>query len=243
MPAMNKSPSCSVIIPILNEAALIRELVVQLVTIQGINDVIVVDGGSSDGTLETLEKIIAGAEQSHGPMTVRVIASEPGRAQQMNRGAALSTADILLFLHADTRLPADTLDALATAHHSARVWGRFDVTFDTRSWIMRVIAWFMNHRSALTGIATGDQAIFVRRHIFEQIGGYPKITLMEDIALSKRLKRISKPYRIHTPVVTAARRWQAHGVLVTIGRMWCNRLLYWAGVSPSRLAARYRHVR
>ncbi len=240
---MNDSPSCSVIIPILNEATLIRPLVDQLVTVRGITEIIVVDGGSSDATLEILEKITASAEHSPAPVIVRVTASEPGRAQQMNRGAALSTADILVFLHADTRLPADALDGLTAAHHSGRVWGRFDVDFDSQNWAMRVIAWFMNHRSALTGIATGDQAIFVRRHIFEQIGGFPQIPLMEDIALSKQLKRATKPYRIRTPVITAARRWQAHGVLATIGCMWGNRLLYRMGVSPSRLAARYRHVR
>ncbi len=240
---MNDVPTCSVIIPVLNEATLIHELVAQLVTVRGITDVIVVDGGSSDGTLETLEKVVASAEQSLNPMTLRVTASEPGRAHQMNRGAALSTAEILVFLHADTRLPADALDELTTAQHSGRVWGRFDVDFDTHDWAMQVIAWFMNHRSALTGIATGDHAIFVHRHIFEQIGGYPLIPLMEDIALSKQLKRVTKPYRIRTPVITAARRWQAHGVLATIGYMWCNRLLYWVGVSPSRLAVRYRHVR
>jgi rSAM/selenodomain-associated transferase 2 len=240
---MSDSPTCSVIIPILNEATLIRELVAQLVTVRGITDIIVVDGGSSDGTLEILEKFMAGAARSPSPVTVRVTTGEPGRAHQMNRGAALSTAEILVFLHADTRLPADALKWLTTAHRSDRVWGRFDVDFDTHNWAMRVIAWFMNHRSALTGIATGDQAIFVRRHSFEQIGGYPQIPLMEDIAMSKQLKRVTKPYRIRTPVITAARRWQANGVLTTIGRMWYNRLLYWVGVSPSRLAARYRHVR
>jgi rSAM/selenodomain-associated transferase 2 len=240
---MNDLPTCSFIIPILNEATLIHELIEQLVTVRGITDIIIVDGGSNDGTLEALEKLVANADQSPGPVSVRVATSEPGRARQMNRGAALSTSEILVFLHADTRLPADTLKWLTNAHHSDRVWGRFDIDFDTPNWVMRLIAWFTNHRSALSGIATGDQAIFVRRHIFEQIGGYPQIPLMEDIALSKQLKRLTKPYRIRAPVITAARRWQAHGVLTTIGHMWCNRLLYWAGVSPSRLAARYRHVR
>ncbi len=240
---MGDSPTCSVIIPILNEATLVRELVEQLAMVPGINDIIFVDGGSSDGSLEILERLIASADRSRNRVTVRVTASEPGRGLQMNRGAALSSAEILVFLHADTRLPADTLKWLTTAHRSGRVWGRFDVDFDTHNWAMRVIAWFMNHRSALTAIATGDQAIFVRRHTFEQIGGYPQIPLMEDIALSKQLKRLTRPFRIRTPVMTAARRWQANGVLTTVGRMWYNRLLFWLGVPPSRLAARYRHVR
>ncbi len=235
--------SCSVIIPILNEAALIRELVGRLLTIRGINDIIVVDGGSSDGSLEILATVVAEVEKSRSPVTLRVTAGEPGRAQQMNQGAALSTAEFLVFLHADTQLPQNALNGLTSAYLHGRVWGRFDIDFDTHDRTMRVIAWFMNHRSAMTGIATGDQAIFVRRDIFRQIGGYPLIPLMEDIALSKQLKRITKPYRIRTPVITAARRWRNHGVVVTIGRMWGNRLLYWAGVSPSRLAARYRHVR
>lgn len=240
---MNDSPTCSAIVPVLNEVTLIRELLDQLVTVRGLTDVIIVDGGSIDGTRETLEKLVASTEQSPSAVAVRVTASEPGRARQMNRGAALSTSEILVFLHADTQLPVDTLKWLTAAQHSGRVWGRFDVAFDTPNRAMRVIAWFMNHRSALTGIATGDQAIFVRRRIFERIGGFPQIALMEDIALSRQLKRLTRPYRIRTPVITAARRWQAHGVLTTMGHMWCNRLLYWVGESPSRLAARYRNVR
>ena len=240
---MNDLPTWSVIIPVLNEATLIRERVAQLIMVRGITEAIVVDGGSNDGTSEILERLIASAEQSPNNVNMRVVASDAGRAHQMNRGAALSTADILVFLHADTRLPPDTTKLLAAAHRSGRVWGRFDVAFDTRTRAMRLIAWFMNHRSALTGIATGDQTIFVFRQIFEQIGGYPQIPLMEDIALSKQLKGFTRPYRIRTPVITAARRWQTHGVLTTIGRMWRNRLLYWLGVSPGRLAARYRHVR
>ncbi len=220
-----------------------QDLSEQLATVQGISDIIFVDGGSNDGTFDKLSEIAARAENAPQAATVRVITSGPGRAQQMNQGAALSRSDMLVFLHADTRLPVDALSGLTAAYHSGRAWGRFDVKFDVPGGVMRLIAWFMNQRSALTGIATGDQAIFVRRDIFQQIGGYPRIPLMEDIALSRRLKHISRPYRIQTPVTTAARRWQAQGVFTTIGHMWCNRLLYWVGVSPSRLAARYRDVR
>lgn len=240
---MSETPSCAVIIPTLNEVRGLHKLIENVTSISGIMEVIVVDGGSDDGTLEGLQKLVKHADNSKVCPTFRVVTGDRGRARQMNYGAALSNTDILVFLHADTQLPTDATNHLRAAWHSGQVWGRFDVSFDCSDRIMRVVAWFMNERSALTGVATGDQAVFVRREIFELVGGFPELPLMEDIALCKRLKRITRPYCVKTPVITAARRWQTNGILITIMQMLWYRLLYWVGVSPYRFAARYHQAR
>ena len=160
----------------------------------------------------------------------------------MNAGAAAARGDILLFLHADTRLPNDTdglmRDGLA---RSARVWGRFDVQFDGGR-LFSLIAFLMNLRSRLTGIATGDQGIFVIRSVFESVGGFPPIELMEDIALSARLKHISRPLCLRARVTTSARRWRTHGILNTVLLMWRLRLAFFFGADPARLAQRYGYA-
>ena len=175
---------------------------------------------------------------------MRVVQSEPGRARQMNFGAALAETACLLFLHADTVLPLDGV-TLATRALSGTgsTWGRFDVSFDDDSPAMKTVAWFMNNRSALTGICTGDQAIFTTVKAFESAGRFPEIPLMEDIALSRRLLKAGRPSRIRTPVVTASRRWQQKGLFRTIVTMWWLRFLYAAGVPPDQLAKRYEHAR
>lgn len=216
----------SVIIPVLNEAGNLP----QLLSVLNHCEVIVVDGGSDDGSCQLVQD--AG---------FTLIKSEPGRARQMNAGAAAASGDTLLFLHADTRLPPDGLDALSAALADKKyVWGRFDVEITGRPLMLKVIATLMNWRSRLTGIATGDQAMFIRRQAFETLGGFPDQPLMEDIELSKRLLTVSRPACLYQRVSTSGRRWESRGVWRTIWLMWRLRWLYWRGVSPGVLAERYR---
>jgi rSAM/selenodomain-associated transferase 2 len=195
-------------------------------------EVIIVDGGSTD---ETLARAKTGADL--------VIDAPRGRASQMNAGAALATGEVLLFLHADTRLPADAdilvLDRLKFGEAG---WGRFDVMLEGSHWMLPVIAFMMNLRSRLTGIATGDQAIFASTALFQRVGGYPDIALMEDIALSKALGRISPPIALRQRVEVRARRFEAKGVWRLILLMWRLRLAYWMGADPAALALRYGYV-
>jgi len=217
----------SIIIPVLNERDHIASALQALTPLRARGaELIVVDGGSTDGTVARAT-----------PLATFVIASPRGRAVQMNAGATIASADVLLFLHADTRLPPDAdqslLDGLA---RSGRAWGRFDVTIEGRHPLLRVVAWSMNLRSRLTGIATGDQAIFVRREAFR---GFPELPLMEDIAFSTAMKRRGRPACLREKVVTSGRRWEARGPLRTIVRMWCLRFLYAMGAAPERLAKLY----
>jgi rSAM/selenodomain-associated transferase 2 len=171
---------------------------------------------------------------------VSAIRTARGRAAQMNAGARLAAADILVFLHADTRLPGGALACLRAAVAAGAVWGRFDVRLSGANLAFRVIERCMNMRSAITGIATGDQAIFVRRDVFARLGGFADVELMEDIELSKRLKRVAHPLRIDTPVITSSRRWERNGIARTVVRMWALRALYALGVPPRRLAQWYK---
>ena len=222
--------SLSIIVPVLDEASAIGGHLAALAPLRARGaEVIVVDGGSRD---DTAARAGEGAD--------RVLAAPRGRASQMNAGAAEATGDILLFLHADTCLPplADNLIgvALATGH---RVWGRFDVHIEGGARLLTVIAALMNRRSRLTGIATGDQAIFITRKAFAAAGGYPDLPLMEDIALTRRLKRLSRPVCLKTAVTTSGRRWERHGVLRTIVTMWRLRLAFYLGADPRALARAY----
>lgn len=171
---------------------------------------------------------------------VRWLTAARGRAAQMNRGAHAACADVLLFLHADTRLPAGALARVRETIVRGRVWGRFDVRLSGDGAAFRVIERMMNWRSAVTGIATGDQAMFVRRDVFRVIGGFPRLALMEDVALSTRLKWIERPARLHGPAVTSHRRWARQGVARTVLTMWVLRAAYALGVSPGRLARWYK---
>lgn len=217
-----------VILPVLNEAGILETALTEILK-QAPDEIVVIDGGSRDATRDIV--------RIHP--RIRLLETERGRAVQMNAGAADARSDILLFLHADTRLPPQALSHVRAAIQSGHLWGRFDIRLDGARPAYRVIERFMNLRSALTGIATGDQAIFVRRNAFERLGGYAPIALMEDIELSARLKRQQRPARVCTPAVTSARRWEQHGILRTVLRMWRLRLLYWLGMSPSRLARWY----
>lgn len=224
-------PRISIIVPALNEAQGIRDTLAALQPLRGRgHEVIVADGGSTDGTPELAE-----------PLANRVIRAERGRAAQQNAGARLATGDVLLFLHADTVLPADADRVIASGMAaSARGWGRFDVRLSGRAPMLRVVERLINARSRLTGIATGDQAIFVRRQWFERAGGFPSIPLMEDVALSTALRRRGAPLCLREHVVTSSRRWEQRGIWRTIGLMWALRLEYALGGDPDRMAKRYR---
>ncbi len=221
----------SIVVPMLDEAQALPTLLAHLAPLRDRGcEVLLVDGGSRDDSIDIGER--AGFV---------VLRAARGRARQMNAGAHAAHGEILLFLHADTRLPPDA-DALVVRALSRddRVWGRFDVAIDGSTAMLRVIAFLMNRRSRWTGIATGDQAIFVRRAAFDAIGGFPDQALMEDIEASRRLKRISPPACIAGRVVTSGRRWERGGVWRTILLMWRLRFAYWLGANPEALAQRYR---
>ncbi len=215
----------SVIVPALNEAVGIGRALAALapLRISG-HEVMVADGGSEDGTREVA-----------APFADQVLLAPRGRASQMNAGARNATGEALVFLHADTRLPpqADTLICHALEKH---LWGRFDVRIEAAHPLLYVVGFAMNLRSRLSGIATGDQAIFVRREAFP---GFPEIALMEDIAFCKSMKRRGRPACLREKAVTSGRRWEQHGVLRTMLLMWRLRLAYFLGAAPDELARRY----
>lgn len=216
----------SVVIPVLDEADNLRRLLPDLARRWPAAEVVVVDGGSRDAT-------VAVARRQAG---VRCLASAPGRARQMNRGGQATGGEVLVFLHADTRLPDGALEAVQAAMADPRVvGGRFDVAFDSARPIMRVTAGLMNVRSRLSGIATGDQTIFVRRAAFEALGGFPDIPLMEDVEFSRRLKRRGRLACLRLRVTTSARKWEHEGPVRTVLLMWTLRLLYFLGACPRRL--------
>jgi len=219
----------AVIIPTLDEAERIRASLEALAPLRAKgHEVIVVDGGSSDSTIERAR-----------PLVDQVLSSARGRAMQMNAGARAARAETLVFLHADTRLPA-LADALIINALWVYAWGRFDVQIEGAHPLLGLVACAMNLRSRLTGIATGDQAIFVRRDMFVD---FPEIPLMEDIAFSRAMKRVGAPACLRDRVTTSGRRWEARGVLRTIFLMWRLRLLYALGVEPQRLARDYADQR
>jgi rSAM/selenodomain-associated transferase 2 len=223
----------SIVVPALNEADQIQRRLAALVPLRRRgHEVIVVDGGSSDGTA-LLVQVLADA----------LMTAPRGRASQMNAGALRAGGDVLLFLHADTQLPDQAEELILQGlAESGRAWGRFDVMIDGSHLMLKVVAWFMNRRSRLTGIATGDQAMFIRRDVFLQSGGFPDIPLMEDIAYSRALKTISTPLCLRERVITSGRRWEKHGVLRTILKMWRLRLAFFLGADPARLAKAYGYA-
>ena len=219
----------AIIVPTLNEAAGIRAALAALGPLRAHgHEVIVVDGGSSDATVDLAR-----------PLADQVLGSASGRATQMNAGARAAGADRFVFLHADTRLPPHADALILSALEHAR-WGRFDVEIEGRHPLLKMIACAINLRSRLTGIATGDQAIFVRRDAFS---GFPEIPLMEDVAFSRAMKRAGRPACVRSRVVTSGRRWESRGVLRTVVLMWRLRLLYALGVAPQRLARKYADQR
>ena len=221
----------SVIIPALDEALALTQ------TIQSVHrqkcaaaiEIIVADGGSRDGTVALAQQLGA-----------HLVSGARGRARQLNLGAGAASGDVLLFLHADTLLPADGLQQLEAAVASGALWGRFDVRIAGRPWLLRIVGLLMNLRSRLSGIATGDQAQFMTRSAFDAVNGYPDQALMEDIEMSRQLKRLGAPACLRGPAITSGRRWETRGVWRTIGLMWRLRWAYWRGTPPDQLAQRYR---
>ncbi len=219
----------SIVIPVRDEAGTLPVTLARLQALRRAgHEVLVVDGGSRDGTPAVVEGLADA-----------LLHSRPGRARQMNAGAAQARGEVLLFLHADTRLPEEAVTAIAAALAGGASWGRFDVRLSGDDWRLRIIERLMNLRSCLTGMATGDQALFVRRDVFERIGGFPDQPLMEDLELSRRLKRRGRPACLRPPVITSSRRWESRGVLRTVLLMWSLRLAWFLGVSPRRLVRFY----
>jgi rSAM/selenodomain-associated transferase 2 len=232
----------SVIIPTLNEERTIMATLAQTATL-GFDELIVVDGGSTDETPALVESYRLSA-QALTLSPVRLMTAPRGRASQMNEGATTSSGETLLFLHADTQLPQEAKAAIEAALADRRlVGGRFDIRFDRPSIWGNIISRMMNWRSRLSGIATGDQALFVRRPIFERMGGFANLPLMEDIDFSRRLKRMGTTAALTSTVTTSFRRWEQQGPLQTILLMWGLRLLYWMSVSTHTLHRWYRLVR
>jgi rSAM/selenodomain-associated transferase 2 len=226
------SPTLSIIIPVLNEAA---GIVALLLSLQGLRvqgaEIIVADGGSADATTQLAL-----------PLADQVTTAPKGRASQMNAGAAIARAPLLLFLHADTRLPEEAMPLVAQAIDQGALWGRFDVKISGTASGLGLIGTMMNLRSRLSGIATGDQAIFVRRDAFNQLGGFPDLPLMEDISFSCQMKRLGRPACLSAKVFTSGRRWEKHGVLRTILLMWSLRLRFFFGADPADLARQYGYA-
>ena len=222
----------SVVLPVLDEAVTVERSLLPLQALRGSEiEVLVVDGGSRDATRRVAH-----------PLCDRMLEASRGRARQMNAGAGVASGSVLLFLHADTRLPSGWTRLVRDAVGiRAREWGRFDVRLDGRHPMLRIVERAMNLRSRLSGIATGDQAIFVSRDAFRSIGGFPDIALMEDIALSRALRARSRPACLRAAAVTSSRRWERDGIARTIVLMWRLRLQFALGADPQRLARRYYH--
>lgn len=222
----------SIVMPVLDEAAGIvaRLQSLQPLRRQGV-ELIVVDGGSQDDTVSLAE-----------PLADRVVTTDRGRGRQMNAGAVCARGNTLLFLHADTVLPPAAMSAVRQALAGGAVWGRFDVRLVDGPAGVAVVAWAMNLRSRITGIATGDQAMFCTREAFSAAGAFPEIALMEDIVLSQRLRAISRPACLRQRVETSGRRWARHGLARTVLTMWWLRLRFWLGASPDALARAYGYT-
>ncbi len=219
----------SLIIPVLNEGASLRDFLERLQDWRALgHELILVDGGSNDGSPEIA-----------APYVDQLCRAKPSRAGQMNYGAERASGDALLFLHADTQLPERGLELLRAALAAGAQWGWFDVRFDNPALVFKMIAGFMNLRARWTRVCTGDQALFLTRKMFDRVGGFPQQSLMEDVAISKRLRQHAEPIVMSAKVETASRRWQQRGIISTILLMWDLRLRYFLGQSPESLHARY----
>ncbi|KZZ73709.1 hypothetical protein A3766_05500 [Oleiphilus sp. HI0132] len=237
--AVAHSIDLSIIVPVFNEAENIERLLRKLNTLTSKRcEVLLVDGGSTDGSGEIISSLISELD-----MDAHLIRSKCGRSAQQNAGAELAQGRLLLFLHADTVLPSKAINMLHGAISSEPVWGRFDIQLDNSAATFKVISWFINIRSRLTGIATGDQAIFVSACLFRKVGGFPDQPLMEDIELSKRLKRSAPPLCLKDQAITSARKWEKEGAVKTVLLMWRLRAAYFLGAKPEQLHRQYYKTR
>lgn len=228
-------PTISVIVPVRNEDPDTLSKLTGLVNLEGIAEVVVVNCSDQHSTTVKLKELQSKFN------SIKVINSAiAGRAHQMNQGGAIASGSILWFIHADTSVPESSTESILESISTDKPWGRFDIRFDNSSARMKLVALAINLRSGLTGVCSGDQAIFLLQSQFHKMGGFPNIPLLEDIALTKKLRREAQAIRIRTPVTTSARRWETHGYLRTIFLMWLIRLLFWVGVSPRTLARLYR---
>lgn len=228
---MSKAAPClSVILPVLNEAQGIRAVLEPLQALRALgHELILVDGGSEDGTTALVPDLVD-----------RRLQAPRGRALQMRAGAEQARGEWLWFLHGDTRVNAAAVAALLrTVEDPEACWGRFDVRLAGQAWPFRVIERCMNLRSRLSGIATGDQALFMRRDLYQRLGGWPRIPIMEDVAMSRSLRALARPRCLREPVQTSSRRWERHGILATVWLMWRLRLAFALGADPARLAHQY----
>lgn len=230
----NSTLKLSIIIPVYNEGERLFSFIQHVLRIIGpFSQIIIVDGASNDHSLQSLKAL------SLQELNLELVSAPKSRALQMNAGAKIAKGNTLLFLHADTLLPETAIAELNSFWGSNCLWGRFDVKLDHKALAYKIIAWFINKRSRLTGIATGDQAIFVKRALFEKIKGYKDQPLMEDIELCMQLKKHSKPYFISSTVCTSARKWENEGVVKTVWLMWKLRAAYAMGKSPQELVKIY----
>ncbi len=224
--------SLAIVVPVFNEGVALRDRLQDFIAL-GADELVIVDAGSRDGTAALLSQ-----------SGVQWMTSDLGRAAQMNAGAEAISSDILVFIHADTAInESDLLAVKSSLADSSLVGGRFDVKLSGSHWAFRVIEWMMNFRSRLTKISTGDQCQFVRRDVFEAMGGFAAMPLLEDVEFSKRLKREGAIACLPQQVITSSRRWEKHGIVSTVWLMWKIRLLYWLGVAPEKLATLYRDAR
>ena len=228
------NPSLAIVIPVFNEAKVLPKALKSLaeLSMDSPDSIIFVDGGSTDQSRELIHE--------HG---FECLQCESGRAKQMNFGTETTESDIILYLHVDTSISSSNISSIKKSYNYGFLSGRFDITFTNSSITYRIISFFINVRSRFSKISTGDQAIFIRRDIFEKIGGFPDIPLMEDITISNKLKRLGKVACLKDTVTTSSRRWEKNGVIHTITLMWKIRLLYWLGIDPEKLAAMYRNTR
>ncbi|MDX8381892.1 MAG: TIGR04283 family arsenosugar biosynthesis glycosyltransferase [Ghiorsea sp.] len=228
---MKGAPSLAIVIPVYNEVKVLPKALKSLQELN-VDELVFVDGGSTDGTQQVIEE--AGFV---------CLQSEAGRAKQMNMGSESTISKIILYLHIDTSLSSSDISNIKKSYKHGYSSGRFNIKFTNGSITYRIISFFINMRSRFTKVSTGDQGIFVTRKAYEQVGGIPDLKLMEDVAFTKALKRVGRVACLSDNLVTSSRRWENHGVMKTVWLMWKLRFLFWLGVDSNKLSQMYRNVR